>query len=102
MRARLDLRGLPKCCDRRLTTFVDDELGHILGRSEIGHEGQWVWQASRLHFTPASERFFMSMIRKCDPLLYLDGFERGLIHGRTRKLIDSGSGHERAYQFLTF
>lgn len=76
-----------------------DELGHIFGKAE-GSDGQWVWQASRLHFTPASERFMMNMIRKCDPLLYMEGYDRGLIDGRKRGAINSGSGQERAYQFL--
>lgn len=76
-----------------------DDLGHIFGRADSS-DGEWVWQASRLHFTPASERFMMNMIRKCDPLSYMDGYDRGLIDGRMRGSINSGSGQERAYQFL--
>ena len=76
-----------------------DDLGHIVGRAEAPDE-QWVWQASRLVFAQASERFMMNMVRKCEPLVYMDGYDRGLIDGRKRNTINSGSGQERAYQFL--
>jgi CRISPR type IV-associated protein Csf3 len=76
-----------------------DDLSHIFGKAEAP-DGQWVWQASCLHFTPASERALINMIRKCDPLRYMAGYDRGVIDGRSRKHITSGSGQERAYQFF--
>ncbi|MCW5296468.1 type IV CRISPR-associated protein Csf3 [Verminephrobacter eiseniae] len=75
-----------------------DDLSHALGKTDAS-DAVWVWQASRLHFVPASERVMMNMIRRCDPLLYMEGFDRGLIDTK-RKSINSRSGQERAYQFL--
>jgi CRISPR type IV-associated protein Csf3 len=76
-----------------------NDLSHLLA-SESSKSG-WVWKASALRFTPASERFLMSMIRKSDPLLYMDGIDRGRIEmKRQRSTINTGSGQERAYQFL--
>lgn len=76
-----------------------DDLSHLLESAEA--EGGWVWKASALRFTPASERFMMNMIRRCDPLLYMDGMDRGRIDmRRKRNSINAGSGQERAYQFL--
>jgi len=78
---------------------VADDLSHLLALAEA--DGGWVWKASSLQFAPASERFMMNMIRCCDPLLYMDGIDRGRIDvRRERNIINSGSGQERAYQLL--
>jgi len=76
-----------------------ENLEHVLEKAHAP-DGQWVWKASVLSFTPRSERHLMNMIRKCDPLFYMKGYDSGLIEGRSRSGINSGSGQERAYQFL--
>lgn len=82
-----------------------DDLSHLLERSSAQEEGlehpdQWVWKASQLVFTPTTERFMQSMVRKLEPEAYSDAYGRDLIQGRGRTYINSGSGQERAYQFL--
>jgi len=77
-----------------------DDLSTCLERA-ISPQGEWVWKASALLFTPAGERFMMNMVRRCDPLLYLEGMDGGRIDmKRRRSFIHSGTGQERAYQFL--
>lgn len=76
-----------------------EDLSYLL-ESEASQNG-WVWKASALKFTPKSEKIMMNMIRRCDPLIYMDGFDRDRIEvRRKRNIINSASGQERAYQFL--
>lgn len=80
--------------------WVDAEnLDRLLG-VESGAD-EWVWQASALHFTPMSERVMTHLVRRSDPLLYMDGIDRGLIQmRRTRNQITTASGQERAYHVI--
>ena len=81
-----------------------EDLSHLLERSNPQddglHDSQWVWKASQLVFTPATERFMQGMIRKLEPEAYMQAFDSGLIKGRTRTYMNSGSGQERSYQIM--
>lgn len=77
------------------------DLHYLLEKAEDADSGEWVWKASQVIFQPASERFFFNMIRKADPLTYLEGIDAGHIHQRReRSYIDTQSGSLRAYQLL--
>lgn len=86
-----------------------EDLSSYLGRTEPDADGQWVWQASALHFDPV-ERFdalFVSanMVRKSDPDRYYDDLSAGY-WGSDRALnlqtykIDTMSGQQRGYQWV--
>lgn len=76
-----------------------DDLASVLG-VESG-AGGWVWQASALHFTPQSERFMASFVRRADPVAYMAGMDRQAIRMRQpRSVLVTSSGQDRAYHVM--
>ncbi len=82
------------------------QMSGLLGVAEGADD--WCWQASRLVFTPMSDRFLVSAIRRCDPEHYRLAMERTVTVGgedlplvKTRKTaINTRSGQQRGYQFF--
>lgn len=90
-----EARGLPEAW------AVADDLGHLLARAE-SPSGEWVWQASELMFDAASERFWINAVRKADPVGFMEAMDRGWIDmRRPRGSLNTRSGSDRAYQWLT-
>lgn len=78
-----------------------EDLSHLLERTDVDDTGAWVWKASALRFTPATERFFTSIVRRCEPEAFMDTMDSGVLNmRRPRSYLSSGSGHERAYFLL--
>lgn len=78
--------------------------GDDLPLAKAGSGDDWVWQASRLLFVPATPRQLVNMQRKCDPDRFYGDFERGLwkpSRGDSPPTINTMSGQLRAYQFYT-
>lgn len=76
-----------------------DDLSFVLDAAENEH-GR-VWKASRLVFTPCTERIPMNMIRKSNPGAVLEDYDAGrFAHARAVNLIKTGSGQYRAYQMF--
>ena len=89
-----------------------DDLSAYLDKTD-GANGDWVWKASRLIFTPASGIMFQNMTRKSDPDKYFadlgkywtgrnpsDDRPLGSINPETFR-IDTRSGQQRGYQWLS-
>jgi len=74
-----------------------DDLGEMLGIAH-GPDGQWVWQASRLLFTPASDVMTMNMIRKYEPWGFMEAQDSGLIGTRMNQ-VNISTGPYKAYRF---
>lgn len=78
-----------------------EDLSHLLERTEPDAQGGWVWKASAFRFKPVSERFFTSMVRRCEPEAFMHAMDDGLLEmRRPRTYLDAGSGNERAYFLL--
>lgn len=78
-----------------------EDLSHLLERTEPDAQGAWVWKASAFRFKAASDRFFTSMVRRCEPEAFMRVMDEGLLDmRRPRTYINSGSGQERAYFLL--
>ena len=70
--------------------------------AKAGNGDDWVWQASRLAFTPKAPRQLVNQQRKCDPDRFYADFERKYwkpTRGDTPPTINPLSGQQRAYQF---
>lgn len=78
-----------------------EDLSMVLEREDAQQSEQWCWRASRLIFTPSSGQHFINMIRKTDPVAYLNAYDAGKFTKRVLTRIDSISGQTRAYQLLT-
>lgn len=106
----MELAGEGDCWNK-----VDDHMGSILARTQ---GEQWVWKASKLIVSAASELMFLNQIRKSDPQMYFEDLHSPanpsgvVVVGRTRKgavkafnpqtfKIDTGSGQLRGYQWLS-
>lgn len=78
-----------------------DDLSHLLERSEVDASGHWVWKASALRFTPASERFYTTLVRRSEPEEFMRTMDAGMLNmRRPRSYLSSATGHERAYYLL--
>lgn len=82
------------------TAWADaDDLAFALD-SEQNENGR-VWKASRLIFTPKTERVLMNMIRKSNPEKIMEDYDAGrFTNPRQVNSIDSNSGQYRAYQMF--
>lgn len=82
------------------TAWTDaDDLSFALD-SEENDNGK-VWKASRLLFTPQTERVLMNMIRKSKPEMIMEDYDAGYFtHPRQVNSINTNSGQYRAYQLL--
>lgn len=82
------------------TAWADaDDLSFALD-SESNENGQ-VWKASRLIFTPQTERVMMNMIRKSKPETIMEDYDAGrFTHPRQVNSINTNSGQYRAYQMF--
>lgn len=77
--------------------------------ARAGEGDSWVWQASKLVFTPKTPRELINMQRKSDPSAYYADFDQNLWSNdktpkppEKRKLpptINTQSGQHRAYQY---
>ena len=75
------------------------DLSHLLDPHGDGDD--MVWKASRLVFTPMSERHKLNMIRKTDPEAIMEDYDAGrFTHSRPVTRVDTRSGQSRAYQML--
>lgn len=78
-----------------------DDLSHLLDRSDADSDGAWVWKASALRFNPATERFFTSIVRRCEPEAFMHAMDSGVMNMRRPRGYLSGSGgQDRAYFLL--
>lgn len=78
-----------------------EDLSHLLERSESDANGGWVWKASALRFKPATERFFTSIVRRCEPEAFMQAMDSGLLNMRKpRNYVSGSSGHQKAYFLL--
>lgn len=79
-----------------------DDLSALLERTEPSQPGgdDWCWKASRLNVEWASDFQYLNMVRKSEPLEFLEGYDRNLIGGRKRSGINTMSGQQRGYQWL--
>lgn len=78
-----------------------EDLSHLLERTDADESGAWVWKASAFRFTPVSERFFTSMVRRCEPEAFMQAMDDGLLAmRRPRNYLSAGSGNERSYFLL--
>jgi CRISPR type IV-associated protein Csf3 len=85
----------------KLTPWAAGEDLSKIFESHANSNGEWVWKASALKFTPLSEKLLTNYVRISDPLIYLKGFDSKVIESsRPRKFIDRRTGQERAYRFL--
>lgn len=75
---------------------LSKDLSHVFARAS-GPSGGEVWKASALVFTPSSEVFTTTMVRRTDPLAYIEAQDRGLLHGRVRTALDPNRGADRNY-----
>lgn len=76
-----------------------DDLSFALDNAE--NENGKVWKASRLIFTPQTERVLMNMIRKSNPEKIMEDYDAGRFeHSRKVNVINTNSGQYRAYQML--
>jgi len=83
--------------------------GDDLPLAKAGQGADWVWQASRLFFTPETPRELINMQRKSDPEMFYKDFDEGLwtirnkagevVKGKTPPKINTQSGQYRAYQY---
>jgi len=81
---------------------MSSDLSPGLARAE-GEGGQWCWKASRVLFTPSSEKHLMNMLRRTDPEKFQEDYDKGhytSVRGPKGSVnsIDSNSGQYRAYQ----
>lgn len=82
-----------------------DDLSSALASHVYGPgERDYIWKASRLFFTPASERFLTNMVRRADPdAIYWDWADGNVDIPRVRPStysINTVSGQYRGYQML--
>ncbi len=74
---------------------LSQELGHVF--AQLRSPGGDVWKASALLYTPSTEIFTATMVRRTDPLEYIKEQDKGLLLGRARNSFNSGSGPDRNY-----
>ena len=75
------------------------DLSHLVEMAS--NDNGSVWKASKLVFTPSSEIFNTTLVRRTDPQHYQQTEDRGLIHGRARTAINTNSGPERNFFVFT-
>ncbi len=74
---------------------LSQDLSHIFAQHESANGS--VWKASALLCTPSSATFNATMVRRTEHWDYIVAQDSGLLQGRGRKVIDSGSGSDRNY-----
>ncbi|MFN9471031.1 type IV CRISPR-associated protein Csf3 [Acidovorax sp.] len=78
-----------------------DDLSHLLERTDADSTGAWVWKASALRFTPATERFFTSIVRRCEPEAFMHAMDSGVMNmRRPRNYLSGSGGQDRGYFLL--
>lgn len=78
-----------------------EDLSHLLERTDADETGAWVWKASAFRFTARSERFFTSIVRRCEPEAFMHSMDAGLLNmRRPRNYLSAGTGNERSYFLL--
>ncbi len=84
---------------------IADDLSELLARTGDSDGQDWCWQASRLRFTASTGRTAMNMLRKTDPVSFLEDFDKGRYMAPrgpngTVSSVDTNSGQYRGYQMF--
>ena len=85
-------------CDDDNPWDADNQLVSVLEKA-YAPNGDWVWKASRLVFTPLSGVAFINQTRRTDATEYLDAKDKGVLLMGPETL-RTDRGNQKSYQFL--